>query len=213
MIRRSGCGCVLIFLLQAAAYSPALLRLVKPSHSYLAARAPAVAMHDSGDLPAKGRRKRAQATDADADAESRAKDAARRNEGEATIAWYLRTIGNHELLTSDEELELATLVQRTLAVRAKGTQMEEDLGRPPTQSELAAALSLGTPPPPLPPPPPPPPPLSSADRSHTPKAPSEIRNSRPRFQGPNTSMLLALPQARSSTCALRPPKRPRRSSL
>lgn len=160
MIRRSGCGCVLIFLLQAAAYSPALLRLVKPSHSYLAARAPAVAMHDSVDLPAKGRRKRAQATDANADAESRAKDAARRNEGEATIAWYLRTIGNHELLTSDEELELATLVQRTLAVRAKGTQMEEDLGRPPTQSELAAALSLGTPPPPLPPPPPPPPPPS-----------------------------------------------------
>lgn len=139
MIRRSGCGCVLIFVLQAAAYSPALLRLVKPSHSYLAARAPAVAMHDSADLPAKGRRKRAKATDADADA----KDAARRNEGEAPIAWYLRNIGNHELLTSEEELELSTLVQRMLAVRAKGTQMEEDLGRPPTQSELAAALSLG----------------------------------------------------------------------
>jgi len=156
MIRRSGCGCVLIFVLQAAAYSPALLRLVKPSHSYLAARAPAVAMHDSADLPAKGRRKRAKATDADADA----RDAARRKEGEAPIAWYLRNIGNHELLTSEEELELSTLVQRMLAVRAKGTQMEEDLGRPPTQSELAAALSLGTPPPPLPPPPPPPPSLS-----------------------------------------------------
>merc|ERR1719160_2463346 len=93
-------------------------------------------MHDSADLPAKGRRKRAKATDADA------KDAGR-NEGEAPIAWYLRNIGNHELLTSKEELELSTLVQRMLAVRAKGTQMEEDLGRPPTQSELAAALSLG----------------------------------------------------------------------
>ena len=113
-------------------------------------------MHDSVDLPAKRRRKRAKATDADADA----KDAARRIEGEAPIAWYLRNIGNHELLTSEEELELSTLVQRMLAVRAKGTQMEEDLGRPPTQSELAAALSLGTPPPPLPPPPPPPPSLS-----------------------------------------------------
>ena len=169
MIRRSGCGCVLIFVLQAAAYSPALLRLVKPSHGYLAARAPAVAMHDSVDLPAKRRRKRAKATDADADA----KDAARRQEGEAPIAWYLRNIGNHELLTSEEELELSTLVQRMLAVRAKGTQMEEDLGRPPTQSELAAALSLGTPPPPLPPPPPPS--LSFTDCSPTPKAPSETR--------------------------------------
>ena len=133
-------------------------------------------MHDSVDLPAKGRRKRAQATDADADAESSAKEAARRNEGEATIAWYLRTIGNHELLTSDEELELATLVQRTLAVRAKGTQMEEDLGRPATQSELAAALSLGTPPPPLPPPPPPPPPLSSADAASLRRPLSEYRS-------------------------------------
>ena len=168
MIRRSGCGCVLIFVLQAAAYSPALLRLVKPSHSYLAARAPAVAMHDSADLPAKGRRKRAKATDADA------KDAGR-NEGEAPIAWYLRNIGNHELLTSEEELELSTLVQRMLAVRAKGTQMEEDLGRPPTQSELAAALSLGTPPPPLPQPPPPPPSLSFRIQPHTPKAPTETR--------------------------------------
>ena len=172
MIRRSGCGCVLIFVLQAAAYSPALLRLVKPSHSYLAARAPAVAMHDSADLPAKGRRKRAKATDADA------KDAGR-NEGEAPIAWYLRNIGNHELLTSEEELELSTLVQRMLAVRAKGTQMEEDLGRPPTQSELAAALSLGTPPPPLPPPPPPPPSLSSGSQPHS---QGPIRNSRPRLQ-------------------------------
>ena len=175
MIRRSGCGCVLIFVLQAAAYSPALLRLVKPSHSYLAARAPAVAMHDSADLPAKGRRKRAKATDADADA----KDAARRNEGEAPIAWYLRNIGNHELLTSEEELELSTLVQRMLAVRAKGRQMEEDLGRPPTQSELPAALSLGTPPPPLPPPPPPPPSLSSGSQPHS---QGPIRNSRPRLQ-------------------------------
>lgn len=175
MIRRSGCGCVLIFLLQAAAYSPALLRLVKPSHSYLAARAPAVTLHDSVDLPAKGRRKRAKATDAEADAERSAKDAARRNEGEAPIAWYLRTIGNHELLTSEEELELSTLVQRMLAVRAKGTQMEKGLGRPPTQSELAAALSLGTPPPPLPSPPPPPPSLSFTDHIPTPKAPSETR--------------------------------------
>ena len=205
MIRRSGCGCVLIFVLQAAAYSPALLRLVKPSHSYLAARAPAVAMHDSADLPAKGRRKRAKATDADADA----RDAARRKEGEAPIAWYLRNIGNHELLTSEEELELSTLVQRMLAVRAKGTQMEEDLGRPPTQSELAAALSLGTPPP-----------RCLRRRRHHPPSASGLqplsqgpfRNSRPCLQGPNTSMLLALPQARSSTCALRPPKPPRRPS-
>ena len=194
MIRRSGCGCVLIFVLQAAAYSPALLRLVKPSHSYLAARAPAVAMHDSADLPAKGRRRRAKATDADA------KDAGR-NEGEAPIAWYLRNIGNHELLTSEEELELSTLVQRMLAVRAKGTQMEEDLGRPPTQSELAAALSLGTPPP-----------RCLRRRRHHPPSASGLqplsqgpfRNSRPCLQGPNSSMLLALPR-RSSTCALRRP--------
>ena len=161
-------------------------------------------MHDSVDLPAKRRRKRAKATDADADA----KDAARRIEGEAPIAWYLRNIGNHELLTSEEELELSTLVQRMLAVRAKGTQMEEDLGRPPTQSELAAALSLGTPPPPLPPPPPPIPQLHGLQ----PHSKGPIRNSRPRLQGPKTSMLLALPQARSSTCALRPPKPPRRPS-
>ena len=153
-------------------------------------------MHDSADLPAKGRRKRAKATDADADA----RDAARRKEGEAPIAWYLRNIGNHELLTSEEELELSTLVQRMLAVRAKGTQMEEDLGRPPTQSELAAALSLGTPPPPLPPPPPPIPQLHGLQ----PHSKGPIRNSRPRLQGPKTSMLLALPP-RSSTCALRPP--------
>ena len=124
-------------------------------------------MHDSADLPAKGRRKRAKATDADADA----RDAARRKEGEAPIAWYLRNIGNHELLTSEEELELSTLVQRMLAVRAKGTQMEEDLGRPPTQSELAAALSLGTPPP-LPQPQPS---LSFRIQPHTPKAPTETR--------------------------------------
>jgi len=104
-------------------------------------------MTDSVDLPAKGpkRRKRAKATDADATQppERSAKDTARRNAGEAPIAWYLRTIGNHELLAAEEELELSTLVQRMLAVRAKGTQMEEDLGRPPKQSELAAALSLG----------------------------------------------------------------------
>ena len=147
MIRRSGCGCGLIFLLQAAAYSPALLRLVTPHHNYLAARAPTVEMTDSMDLPAKvpKRRKRAKAADADATEppERSAKDTARRNAGEAPIAWYLRTIGNHELLASEEELELSTLVQRMLAVRAKGTQMEEDLGRPPRQSELAAALSLG----------------------------------------------------------------------
>ena len=198
MIRRSGCGCVLIFVLQAAAYSPALLRLVKPSHSYLAARAPAVAMHDSADLPAKGRRKRAKATDADA------KDAGR-NEGEAPIAWYLRNIGNHELLTSEEELELSTLVQRMLAVRAKGTQMEEDLGRPPTQSELAAALSLGTPPP-----------HCLRRRHHHPPSASGSSPTLPRPQqklaAPLASMLLALPQARSSTCALRPPKPSRRPS-
>ena len=195
MIRRSGCGCVLIFVLQAAAYSPALLRLVKPSHSYLAARAPAVAMHDSADLPAKGRRKRAKATDADA------KDAGR-NEGEAPIAWYLRNIGNHELLTSEEELELSTLVQRMLAVRAKGTQMEEDLGRPPTQSELAAALSLGTPPPRC----------LRRRRHHHPPSASGSSPTLPRPQqklaAPLASMLLALPQARSST----PPKPSRRPS-
>merc|ERR1740130_1999226 len=71
------------------------------------------------------------------------KDLYRRNAGEAPIAWYLRTIGNHELLNSEEELELSTLVQRMLTVRAKGAQMEDDLGRPATQDELAAALSLG----------------------------------------------------------------------
>merc|ERR1740130_401331 len=85
-------------------------------------------------MPAKGpkRRKRAKAADADAidPPERSAKDVYRRNAGEAPIAWYLRTIGNHELLTSEEELELSTL-------------MQEDLGRPPKQSELAAALSLG----------------------------------------------------------------------
>jgi len=147
MIRRSGCGCGLLFLLQAAAYSPALLRLVTPQHNYLAARTPTVEMADSVDMPAKGpkRRKRAKAADADAidPPERSAKDVYRRNAGEAPIAWYLRTIGNHELLTSEEELELSTLVQRMLAVRAKSTLMEEDLGRPPKQSELAAALSLG----------------------------------------------------------------------
>ena len=154
-------------------------------------------MHDSADLPAKGRRKRAKATDADADA----RDAARRKEGEAPIAWYLRNIGNHELLTSEEELELSTLVQRMLAVRAKGTQMEEDLGRPPTQSELAAALSLGTPPP-----------HCLRRRHHHPPSASGSSPTLPRPQqklaAPLASMLLALPQARSST----PPKPSRRPS-
>ena len=155
MIRRSGC---LIFLVQAAAYSPQLRRLVTPHHNF-AARTPTVEMCDSVDLPKPRpkRRKRAKATDADATAppERSAKDVYRRNAGEAPIAWYLRTIGNHELLAADEELELSTLVQRMLAVRAKGAQMEDGLGRPATQDELAAALSLGTPPPPPPPPPPP----------------------------------------------------------
>jgi len=143
MIRRSGC---LIFLVQAAAYSPQLRRLVTPHHNF-AARTPTVEMCDSVDLPKPRpkRRKRAKATDADATAppERSAKDVYRRNAGEAPIAWYLRTIGNHELLAADEELELSTLVQRMLAVRAKGAQMEDDLGRPATQDELAAALSLG----------------------------------------------------------------------
>ena len=115
-------------------------------------------MCDSLDLPkqprGRPRRKRAKATDTDVKeppAQSQ-KDLYRRNAGEAPIAWYLRTIGNHELLNSEEELELSTLVQRMLTVRAKGTLMEGDLGRPATQGELAAALSLGTPPPPPAPP-------------------------------------------------------------
>ena len=62
---------------------------------------------------------------------------------EAPIAWYLRTIADHELLTADEEIELSLLVQRMLAIRGKGEELAEDLGRPATQDELAAALSLG----------------------------------------------------------------------
>ena len=199
MIRRSGCGCGLIFLLQAAAYSPALLRLVTPQHNYLAARTPTVEMADSVDMPAKGpkRRKRAKAADADAidPPERSAKDVYRRNAGEAPIAWYLRTIGNHELLTSEEELELSTLVQRMLAVRAKSTLMEEDLGRPPKQSELAAALSLGTPPPP------PPPPLPSLLR--------HLDGSQPHAPLPSRIAVLALTRAACPTCALHSPKPPR----
>ena len=219
MIRRSGCGCGLIFLLQAAAYSPALLRLVTPHHNYLAARTPTIEMTDGVDLPAKGpkRRKRAKATNADAPEppERSAKDTARRNAGEAPIAWYLRTIGNHELLAAEEELELSTLVQRMLAVRAKGTQMEEDLGRPPRQSELAAALSLGTPPPPPPTPLPSllPHPLRVAAPRPTPKqkpvaspAPSPVPDLRPPLaQAPTLPRTLTKPDdacqvRRSSSC-------------
>lgn len=108
-------------------------------------------MCDSLDLPpdARGtggrtRRKRAKAVAvAKQDAALQREAAPGRNGAEAPIAWYLRTIADHELLTADEEIELSLLVQRMLAIRGKGEELAEDLGRPATQDELAAALSLG----------------------------------------------------------------------
>ena len=147
--RMAGFG-ALVFLLHASAYVP----LHPPARPGLRLFAPARSgpqMCDSLDLPpdARGtggrtRRKRAKALAvAKQDAALQREAAPGRNGAEAPIAWYLRTIADHELLTADEEIELSLLVQRMLAIRGKGEELAEDLGRPATQDELAAALSLG----------------------------------------------------------------------
>ena len=66
--------------------------------------------------------------------------------GDGAVSWYIKTIKGQqrELLESEEELELARSVQRMLSIRAATTELEAQLGRTPSQDELAGVLADGT---------------------------------------------------------------------
>ncbi len=55
---------------------------------------------------------------------------------------YLRTIGQHELLTREEEVTLGLAEERWMLLKGTGAGLQEKYGRPPTRSEIAAALYL-----------------------------------------------------------------------
>ena len=67
-----------------------------------------------------------------------------RDEPTDTVREYLRSIGQHALLTAPEELDLGLDVERWMLLKETRAKMESDMGREPDALELAAALMMTT---------------------------------------------------------------------
>ena len=67
-----------------------------------------------------------------------------RDEPTDTVREYLRSIGQHALLTGPEELDLGLDVERWMLLKETRKKMTEDMGRDPDSIELAAALMMTT---------------------------------------------------------------------
>ncbi len=61
-----------------------------------------------------------------------------------TVREYLRSIGQHALLTAPEELDLGLDVERWMLLKETRSQMTEELERDPTTIEVAATLIAAT---------------------------------------------------------------------
>ena len=61
-----------------------------------------------------------------------------------TVREYLRSIGQHALLTAPEELELGLDVERWMLLKETRSQLTAELEREPTTTEVAAALVAAT---------------------------------------------------------------------
>ena len=61
-----------------------------------------------------------------------------------TVREYLRSIGQHALLTAPEELDLGLDVERWMLLKETRAQMTAELEREPTTAEVAAALIAAT---------------------------------------------------------------------
>lgn len=67
-----------------------------------------------------------------------------RDEPTDTVREYLRSIGQHALLTAPEELDLGLDVERWMLLKETRKKMEEESGREPDTAELAAAIMMTT---------------------------------------------------------------------
>ena len=67
-----------------------------------------------------------------------------RDEPTDTVREYLRSIGQHALLTAPEELDLGLDVERWMVLKETRAKMTSDMGRDPDTPELAAALMMTT---------------------------------------------------------------------
>ena len=67
-----------------------------------------------------------------------------RDEPTDTVREYLRSIGQHALLTAPEELDLGIDVERWMLLKETRAKMETEMGRAPDTVELAAALMMMT---------------------------------------------------------------------
>ena len=67
-----------------------------------------------------------------------------RDEPTDTVREYLRSIGQHALLTAPEELDLGLDVERWMVLKETRAEMTAEMGRDPDTTELAAALMMTT---------------------------------------------------------------------
>ena len=67
-----------------------------------------------------------------------------RDEPTDTVREYLRSIGQHALLTAPEELDLGLDVERWMLLKETRAKMTEEMGREPDTLELAAAMMMST---------------------------------------------------------------------
>ena len=67
-----------------------------------------------------------------------------RDEPTDTVREYLRSIGQHALLTAPEELDLGLDVERWMVLKETRAKMASEMGRDPDTPELAAALMMTT---------------------------------------------------------------------
>ena len=67
-----------------------------------------------------------------------------RDEPTDTVREYLRSIGQHALLTAPEELDLGIDVERWMVLKETRAKMASEMGRDPDTPELAAALMMTT---------------------------------------------------------------------
>lgn len=60
----------------------------------------------------------------------------------SSVAWYLKSIGKHDLLRADEEVMLARQVQSMIAYEAVRDDLAEQLERTPSSTEWASAVGM-----------------------------------------------------------------------
>eukprot|EP00560_Eucampia_antarctica_P004910 CAMPEP_0197834244 /NCGR_PEP_ID=MMETSP1437-20131217/21769_1 /TAXON_ID=49252 ORGANISM="Eucampia antarctica, Strain CCMP1452" /NCGR_SAMPLE_ID=MMETSP1437 /ASSEMBLY_ACC=CAM_ASM_001096 /LENGTH=432 /DNA_ID=CAMNT_0043438793 /DNA_START=250 /DNA_END=1548 /DNA_ORIENTATION=+ len=66
-----------------------------------------------------------------------------RETGNDSMKYYLKTMGNHELLKKNEEIILAREIQILIKWETQREELESSLMRPPTYAEWAAAVQKG----------------------------------------------------------------------